>query len=110
MPDLFNDKITGKTQADGAQIISLGSNDRFREHQLQIEVSAQPAAGSLAVAVKTPGANVFSHIDSIDLTAITATNGKIWQPKFFACEIKFTPTGFDADKTYSVIVASGAGV
>lgn len=110
MPDLFNDKITGKTQVDGAQIISLGVNDRFREHQLQIEVSTQPAAGTLAVAVKTPGAYLFADLDTVDLTAITAGNAKVFEFNGFAQEIKFTPTGFDADKTYSVIVASGAGV
>lgn len=105
MPEIFSGSVTDKAQADGAQSISLGADDRFRQHQIQVEVSATPSAGSLAVAVKTPGASAFQEIGAIDLTATL----KPMQFSGLAAEIQLTPSGFDADKTYSVYVASGAG-
>lgn len=105
---IFTGSVTGKTQANGAQTISLGADDCFREHQVQLEVSAQPAAGSLDVAVKTPGSNLFATVATIDMTTATATLAIVTQFTRYASQIRLTPTGFDADKTYSVYVASGA--
>ena len=106
MPEIFVGNVEGKSQADGAQTISLGADDKFREHQVQLEVSATPTAGSLAVAVKTPGASEFVLVDTIDMTAAATY---IKQFRRYAAAIKVTPTGFDAGKTYSVYVCSGAG-
>jgi hypothetical protein len=96
-----------KTQANGAQTIDLKSNNIFDEHQIQIEVSAQPTAGALAIGVKTPGANDYATIESsVDMTEITATAAKVVQFSGIAETLSFTPASFDADKTYSVYVVS----
>ena len=61
----------------------------------------------MAIAIKTPGANVFSTIDStIDLTALTATNAKVVQIDAFAEAVKITPSSLDGDKTYNAILVS----
>lgn len=107
MADIFTGSATDKTQADGAQTISLNESDLFREHQIQIVPSATPSAGTLQVAVKTPGASAFADIG----TAIDMTDATKYVMQFtgFASQIRFTPALFDADKTYSVYVCSGAG-
>lgn len=102
---LFNSVMTGKTQADGAVSVLLGAFDRYLRHQVQVEVSATPSAGTLAVAVRSPGATGFVTLDgSFDLTGTERL--KTFGP-CFAAEIRFTPVGFDADKTYNVILTSG---
>ncbi|MBW2342510.1 MAG: hypothetical protein JRF53_00595 [Deltaproteobacteria bacterium] len=110
--EIFVGNVEGKSQADGAQTISLGTDDRFREHQIQLEVSATPSAGSLDVSIKTPGATDFASLGNIGDHTIDMTDSTqyILQFKGYATAIKVTPTGFDADKTYSVYVCSGAGV
>jgi len=103
---IFSSVTEAKTQADGAFNIELSNADRFCRHQMQVEVSATPESGSLAVAVRSPGAIDFVTLDgSIDLTGadLLKTFGPV-----FAAEIRFTPSDFDADKTYNVIVTSGA--
>lgn len=104
MPNLFIDVVEDKTQADGAQTVSLGVADRFLEHQIHLSVSATPTAGSLDVSIKTPGADGFVSIGSIDMTDSTKY---LMQFKGFASEVRFTPSSFDADKTYTVNVCSG---
>lgn len=99
--------LSEKTQANGAQTFTLQEQNNFDRHQLQIEVSAQPSAGTMAIAVKSPGSDVFCTIDSsIDLTALTATNGKIVDIDVFAEAIKITPSSLDGDKTYNAILVS----
>lgn len=103
---IFSSKVTGKKQSDGAFSVLLGSKDRACRHQIQVEVSATPAAGSLAVAVRSPNATDFVTVDgAIDMTGTDLL--KILSDYAFAAELKFTPSGFDADKTYNVIVTSG---
>ena len=103
---IFNSVATEKTQADGVFSILLGASDRFCRHQVQVEVSATPDAGALAVAVRSPGATDFVALDgAIDMTGTDLL--KTFGPVFVA-EIQFTPTSFDAGKTYNVIVVSGA--
>lgn len=95
-----------KTQADGAQTVSLGVFDCAKLHQIQVSVSSTPAAGTLTVAVKTPGAATYSDLSwDIDLTDL-ATNS-VFQFAGYAESIQFTPSGFDADKTYTVYVCTG---
>ncbi|MDX9819491.1 MAG: hypothetical protein RBT16_11295 [Desulfococcus multivorans] len=104
--EIFNNATTGKTQADGAFTVPLGVSDRLCRHQIQVEVSATPAAGTLAVAVRSPGATDFVELDgSFDLTGpeLLKTFGPC-----FAAELRFTPAGLDADKAYNVIVTCGA--
>lgn len=104
---LFNEAISGKTQADGAFSVSLLGADRFLYHQIQVSLSAVPDAGSLAVAVKSPGAAGFVPIDGTFVltgTELLKTFGPV-----FAEAIQFTPTDLDSDVTYGVVVTSGGG-
>jgi len=105
METVFNNVTDGKTQADGAFTVLLGASDKFCRHQVQVEVSATPSAGTLEVAIRSPGATNFVPLDgSFDLTGTEFL--KTFGP-CFAAEIRFTPASFDADKTYNVIVTSG---
>lgn len=104
-----NELLT-KTQADGAQAVTLGIFDEAKLHQIQVSVSATPAAGTLTVAVRTPvntaSAAAYGTLPwTIDLTAL-ATNS-IFQFVGFASAIQITPSGFDGDKTYSVVICTG---
>ena len=102
---LFNAVVNDKSQADGAFIVELGASDVFCQHQVEVEVSAVPSAGSLAVAVRSPGAREFVPLDgSFDLTGTELL--KTFGP-CFADAIRFTPASFDSGKTYNVIVNSG---
>lgn len=97
--------ITDKSQADGAQEIDLLQANSAMIHQIQVEVSAVPSAGVLQVACKTTGAEGYVTLsDTIDLTSI-----KLYLIQGIIESIQVTPVGFDADKTYSVYVAS-AGI
>lgn len=99
-------QILTATQAGGAQAVTLGRFDSAKLHQIQVTVSATPAAGILTVAIKTPGSDTYAALPwTIDLTDL-ATNS-IFQFTGFATAIQFTPTGFDGDKTYTVDVCTG---
>lgn len=103
---IFSSVTVGRTQADGAFSIELANADRFCRHQIQVEVSALPESGQLSVSVRSPGATDFVTLDgTIDLTSadLLKTFGPV-----FAAEIRFSPSDFDEDKTYNVIVTSGA--
>lgn len=98
--------ILAKTQADGAQTVSLEVFDCAKLHQLQVSTSAVPTAGILTVAVKTPGSSTYNDLPwTIDLTDLATTS--VFQFEGFAESIQITPTGFDAAKTYTVYVCSG---
>lgn len=104
---LFNEAVSGKSQADGVFTVLLAGADCFAQHQIQVEVSATPAVGTLAVAMRSPGAEDFVALDgTFDLTSDDLV--KVLGP-VFAAELQFTPVGFDAGKTYNVIVTSGRG-
>lgn len=95
--------LSAKTQADGAQTVSLGIYEESLLHQIDVTTSATPAAGTLTVAIKTPGSSVFKSLTpTIDLT-----NPALFQFWGFAEQIRITPTGFDGDKTYTVVITSG---
>jgi len=59
-------KLTGKSQADGVQTIDLAGYERARIHQVQIDVSATPAAGTMDVSIQTPGASGYVSLGDID--------------------------------------------
>lgn len=104
---LFNEVVSGKSQADGAFTVLLAGADCFARHQIQVEPSATPSTGTLAVAMRSPGAEDFVTLDgTFDLTSTDLV--KIFGPAFVA-EFRFTPASFDAAKTYNVIVTSGEG-
>lgn len=98
--------IENKTQADSAQTVSLGIFDGAKLHQFQVSTSATPTAGTLTVGIKTPDASTFSTLPwTIDLTALSTNS--VFQFSGFASQIQITPTGFDADKTYTVVICTG---
>lgn len=102
---MFSSVTKGNKQSDGAFTIALDSKDSMCRHQVQVELSATPTGGTLAVAVRSPGATEFVALDGVfDLTGTDLL--KIFGP-VFAAEMRFTPASFDADKTYTVIVTSG---
>ena len=91
-------KITAKTQANGAQTQSLSGYERANYHQVQCDLSATPAAGTLDISIRTPEAGDYVSLGSIDMVSGPLSV----QFQGYCDSIKFTPTGFDADKTYSV--------
>lgn len=100
-------KITGKSQADGAQVLGNKGHEHLPHHQIQVEVSAQPAVGTLAVEYKTPSATEYVTVvgSPVDLTALNKA-AAFRLDNCFVEAFRFTPVGLDADKTYSVIIQS----
>jgi len=94
--------VADKAQTDGAQTFALEPGHRV--HQIQFEPSATPSAGTMTFKIRTPGADEYYEIDSIDLTDITDYMVTITA---FADSLIATPTSFDAGKTYSLHVFSG---
>lgn len=100
-------RITTKAQSDGAQVLGMGGYQYLPHHQIQVEVSAQPSAGTLAIEYKTPGATeyVTAQGSPIDLTVLNKATA-LRLDNVYIDALRFTPASLDADKTYSVIVAS----
>lgn len=96
--------VSGKTQADGAFIVPLSGHEAAESYQINLEVSGAPNAGSLAVGVRGPGGTAYYSIGSIDMTDTTERLMIIKDLAISA--LQFTPTSFDADKTYTVIVTA----
>ncbi|MDF1577679.1 MAG: hypothetical protein P1P81_04445 [Desulfobulbales bacterium] len=103
---LFGASNTAKSQADGAQIIELEADDHFFRHQIQVEVSATPTAGTLTVAGKTPNGTEFIDLaPAINLTA----GAQLYSFTGYYAAIRLTPAALDADKTYSAYYVAGRG-
>ena len=93
-------KALTKTQANGAQTFDLTGYERADKHQIQLDVSATPSAGTMSVAIRTPGASDYVTLGTIDMV-----NGPLAaQWVGYADSIKLTPASFDADKTYSAYI------
>ena len=105
MAEIYTASAEGKTQADGAFELELGAADEYHFHQIQVEVSATPAAGTLTVRARTPGAAAFQDIEDGEIDLTGTLQPLELQGRVEALE--FSPSGFDAGKTYSVYVASG---
>lgn len=102
---LYHKKYSDKTQALGAVVFDLSDGySHMRDHQLAIEVSETPTAGTLTISVIPVGMT-----DYIDLaTTIDMTNGPyIVSFSAYCDKVKITPTSFDANKTYDVGLTSG---
>jgi hypothetical protein len=95
---------SGKSQADGAFVVSLSGHESAESYQLNLEVSAEPNAGTLAVGVRAPGGTDYYTIGTIDMT--DATERLLIIKDLAVASIQFTPSNFDAAKTYSVIVTA----
>ena len=94
--------ISGKTQANGA-FTSAPYAAGFvppLTTAIGVETSATPTAGTLLVEYRMNGMTTYKTADVINLVApvdILLTG--------YAFDFRFTPTGFDADKTYTVVIA-----
>ncbi len=100
-------KGAAKTQAIGAFDLGAAGHEHLPHHQISIEVSEQPSSGTLKVEYLSPGAESFVEISGspIDLTALN--KAKVYRANnLFVRKWRFTPTSFDAAKTYTVIVTS----
>jgi hypothetical protein len=100
---VLTQSLAAKTQADDAVYFDLTGYERLDYHELRITVSATPLAGTLAVALRIPGASTNdSTIHTVDLTATLPVR---LQFTGMTSRITLTPVGFDADKTYTVYYA-----
>ncbi len=100
-------KLSAKTQEDGAQVVGYKGQEYLPFHQIQIEVSAQPTAGTLAIEYRTPGASEYvtvtgSPVDLTELNKATALRVN----NCFVEAWRFTPSDLDEAKTYNVIIQS----
>lgn len=91
--------IRDKAQADGAFEVDVSGYRRYENHQVKLAVSDEPAAGTLKIQVKSPGASGFDLIASVDMTDPAQ---RIQRFTVNAVSIRFNTVGFDPDKTYSV--------
>lgn len=94
--------VSGKTQANGA-FTSAPYAAGFvppLSTAIGVETSATPTAGTLLVEYRMNGMTTYKTADVINLVSpvdILLTG--------YAFDFRFTPTGFDADKTYTVVIA-----
>ena len=100
-------KALAKTQANGTQTLGNRGFEYLPRHQIHIEVSAQPAAGTLKVEFLTPGATEYVEAagSPVDLTELNKA-ASFRLENVFVESFRFTPANLDADKTYGVIVTS----
>jgi hypothetical protein len=100
-------KALAKTQANGAQTLGNRGFEYLPFHQIQIEVSVQPSAGTLKIEYLTPGATEYIEVSGspVDLTALNKAAAFRLNDVFVEA-FRFTPASLDSDKTYSVIIAS----
>lgn len=100
-------KSLANTQAGGAVTLGNKGFEYLPHHQIQIEVSSQPSAGTLAIEYKTPGATEYvAAVGSpVALTALNKAAAFRLDDVYFE-SIRFTPSSLDGDKTYSVHVVS----
>ena len=96
----------GLTQAGGDVQVSILSRD-LDWLQLDIECSATPTAGTLAVYFRTPQADKFKPLRDENNAAVTIDLKDpypIYLQNLCVDELMLRPTGFDADKTYTAFV------
>ena len=92
---------TGKTQANGVFTVSPYAAGKVPPYSttVAIECSATPTAGTLLIEYRCSGMTTWKTFMTINL--VTPTDPTI---NGYAYEFRFTPTGFDAGKTYSVSI------
>lgn len=94
------------TQVMGSGIVNLGDHSNLGNHQVTLEPSDLPLAGTLLVQVKPAGTATWQTIynGTIDLTdpllrVFTVEN-------VYADSFKFILDSFDAEKTLTITVGS----
>ena len=92
---------TGKTQANGAFTVSPYAAGRAAPYSttIGIECSATPTAGTLLIEYRLNGMTTWKTFTTINL--VSPIDPTISGYPF---EFRFTPTGFDSGKTYSVTI------
>ena len=100
-------KSLANTQAGGVVILGNKGFEYLPFHQVQVEVSAQPAAGTLAIEYKTPGATEYVTATGSPIGLTALNKAAVFRlDNLYVESFRLTPVGFDADKTWSVIIAS----
>ncbi len=102
------DKIaqkSGKTQAAGSFTVDMSTIPNWSYHQVQVDIDggAAVSAGTLNIDARTPGAENYVNMGSIDMTGASL----IAVLKDVCCDsLKFRPVAFDSDRSFSVTVYS----
>ena len=100
----FSDSIGGKTQADGAQTITVPDGRFFEDWQVTLALSSTPSSGAMTVSYREliDGAAVWTDLP----TTIDMVSGPLGV-RFTALTdaIKLSPASYDATKTYGAHVA-----
>jgi hypothetical protein len=92
---------------NGAQTLGNRGFEYLPFHQIQIEVSAQPSAGTLKIEYLTPGATEYIEVSGSPVVLTALNKAAAYRlDNVFVESFRFTPTSLDSDKTYSVIIAS----
>lgn len=92
-------KLTGKTPADGAQVIDMAGYGRVKAKQVQL-TSESSSAGSMAVAIRTPGTDEYMTVETVNMVA-----GTLVFPVDYYCDaMRFTPASTDAAKDFDISV------
>lgn len=101
----INQKGKNLTQAMGAYTQVVQKEAGF--YQIYISTSATASAGTLAISYACPGSDFFMPLlDSTGnpLTINMASPQPVVVEDVYIEQIRVTPTGFDADKTYNLYV------
>jgi hypothetical protein len=100
-------KASAKTLEDGSVTLGNRGHEHLPNHQISIEVSAQPTGGTLKIEYRSPGSTGYVEIEGspIDLTALN-TAAAYRADNLYVDSWKLTPTSLDAAKTYTVIITS----
>lgn len=107
MLEQHHGSIAGKEAADGPQIYDNNGYEHYPRHQIQVEVSEVPSAGTLKIEMQQKKGSSWMEIvgSPVDLTALSHETAKILTLTAFVGAFRFTPTAA-FDKEYSVFIQS----
>jgi hypothetical protein len=92
-------KLTGKTTADGVQVIDMAGYERIKAKQVQLTTESS-SAGSMAVAIRTPGTSEYVTVERVNIAA-----GALVFPVDYYCDsMQFTPDSTDTAKDFDIFV------
>jgi hypothetical protein len=92
-------KLTGITPAGGAQVIDMAGYARVRNHQVHV-TSVSSSAGTIAVAVRTPGTDEYVTVETKNLSA----GSLAFAVDYYCDAMQFTPASDNAAKDFDVAV------
>ena len=94
-------KLTGLTPAGGAQVIDMAGYERVRNHQVHV-TSVSASAGTIAVAVRTPGTAEYVVVETKNINA----GSLAFAVDYYCDAMQFTPASADA-ATSDVVAVVG---